>query len=102
MKVIPGTVQICSNILKENNLLAISPGGVYEAQFGNSYYTLMWRKRLGFAKVALDAKVVSSYKGVLKKSAAGTGEEIPVHSCSKSWSSLLQIFRSVCKNTEYI
>lgn len=57
MKVIPGTVQICSNILKENNLLAISPGGVYEAQFGNSYYTLLWKKRLGFAKVALDAKV---------------------------------------------
>ncbi|XP_023720361.1 transmembrane protein 68 isoform X3 [Cryptotermes secundus] len=57
MKVIPGTVQICSNILKENNLLAISPGGVYEAQFGDAYYRLMWKKRLGFAKVALDAKV---------------------------------------------
>lgn len=58
LKVIPGTVQICSNILKENdNLLAISPGGVYEAQFGDSYYRLMWKKRLGFAKVALEAKV---------------------------------------------
>lgn len=57
MKVIPGTVQICSAILKENNYLAISPGGVYEAQFGDSYYRLMWKKRLGFAKVALDAKV---------------------------------------------
>lgn len=56
---IPGTVQICSTILKENNLLAISPGGVYEAQFGDCYYTLMWKKRLGFAKVAMDAKVVS-------------------------------------------
>ncbi|XP_069687602.1 DGAT1/2-independent enzyme synthesizing storage lipids isoform X2 [Periplaneta americana] len=57
VKVIPGTVQTCSNILKENSLLAISPGGVYEAQFGNAYYKLMWKKRLGFAKVALDAKV---------------------------------------------
>ncbi|RZF33317.1 hypothetical protein LSTR_LSTR007662 [Laodelphax striatellus] len=57
MKVIPGTVQTCSSVLKENNLLAISPGGVYEAQFGDSYYSLMWKKRLGFAKVALDAKV---------------------------------------------
>ncbi|CAH2010352.1 unnamed protein product [Acanthoscelides obtectus] len=56
MKVIPGTVQSCSNILKEGNLLAISPGGVYEAQFSH-HYTLMWKKRLGFAKVALDAKV---------------------------------------------
>jgi len=64
MNVVPGTVQICSNILKENNLLAICPGGVYEAQFSNSYYTLMWKKRLGFAKVALDAKVVSSHKAV--------------------------------------
>lgn len=56
---IPGTVQTCSAILKENNYLAISPGGVYEAQFSDSYYRLMWKKRLGFAKVALDAKVVN-------------------------------------------
>ncbi|XP_031847204.1 DGAT1/2-independent enzyme synthesizing storage lipids isoform X3 [Nomia melanderi] len=57
LKVIPGTIQTCSNILKEGNMLAISPGGVYEAQFGDSYYELMWKKRVGFAKVALDAKV---------------------------------------------
>ncbi|KAL2718144.1 transmembrane protein 68 [Vespula squamosa] len=57
MRVIPGTVQTCSSILKEENLLAILPGGVYEAQFGDSYYKLLWKKRIGFAKVALDAKV---------------------------------------------
>ncbi|XP_065199999.1 DGAT1/2-independent enzyme synthesizing storage lipids [Planococcus citri] len=57
LNVIPGTVQTCSSILKDNNLLAISPGGVYEAQFGDCYYQLMWKKRLGFAKVAIDAKV---------------------------------------------
>ncbi|GLV39612.1 uncharacterized protein CBL_08321 [Carabus blaptoides fortunei] len=56
MKVIPGTVQVCSEILKENNLLAIAPGGVYEAQFSQSY-ELMWKRRLGFAKVAIEAKV---------------------------------------------
>nr|CAD7429034.1 unnamed protein product [Timema monikensis] len=39
------------------NIPAISPGGVYEAQFGNAYYKLMWKKRMGFAKVALEAKV---------------------------------------------
>ena len=61
-KVIPGTVQTCSSILKEGNMLAISPGGVYEAQFGDSYYRLMWKRRLGFAKVALDAKVVNAEK----------------------------------------
>lgn len=57
LRVIPGTIQTCSSILKDGNMLAISPGGVYEAQFGDSYYQLMWKKRLGFAKVALDAKV---------------------------------------------
>ncbi|KAF4524893.1 hypothetical protein B566_EDAN015549 [Ephemera danica] len=57
LNVIPGTVQSCASILVDNNMLAIAPGGVYEAQFGNSYYQLLWRKRLGFAKVALEAKV---------------------------------------------
>jgi hypothetical protein len=66
LKVIPGTVHTCSNILKQNNLLAIAPGGVYEAQFGDAYYRLMWKKRLGFAKVALDAKVVSSCEAIKK------------------------------------
>lgn len=56
-KVSPGTVQSCANILKEGNMLTISPGGVYEAQFGNHYYELLWRNRIGFAKVALEAKV---------------------------------------------
>ncbi|CAB0010532.1 unnamed protein product [Nesidiocoris tenuis] len=57
MKVIPGTVQTCSNILQRNNCLAVSPGGVYEAQFSDHNYKLMWNKRAGFAKVAIDAKV---------------------------------------------
>lgn len=52
----PGTVQSCVSILKDGNLLAISPGGVYEAQFGDHYYELLWRNRVGFAKVALEAK----------------------------------------------
>lgn len=59
LKVVPGTVQQCANILTDNNMLAIAPGGVYEAQFGDSYYQILWRKRMGFAKVALEAKVVS-------------------------------------------
>lgn len=58
MKVIPGTVPICAGILREGNVLAISPGGVYEAQFGNNNYELLWRQRYGFAKVAIDAKAV--------------------------------------------
>lgn len=58
-KVLPGTVQSCAGILKEGNCLGIAPGGVYEAQFGNSNYHLLWKNRVGFAKVALEAKVVS-------------------------------------------
>ncbi|XP_039310938.1 transmembrane protein 68 [Solenopsis invicta] len=57
LKMIPGTVQSCSALLKQGNMIAISPGGVYEAQFGDSNYELLWQKRMGFAKVALDAKV---------------------------------------------
>ncbi|KRT81759.1 hypothetical protein AMK59_5655, partial [Oryctes borbonicus] len=56
MKVIPGTIQSCASVLKEGNLLAIAPGGVYESQFSHNY-NLMWKKRLGFAKVALEAQV---------------------------------------------
>jgi len=56
-KVIPGTVHSCASILKEGNILAIAPGGVFEAQFGNERYQLLWKSRVGFAKVALEAKV---------------------------------------------
>ena len=35
------------------------PGGVREAIFANDQYSLEWNKRVGFAKVALAAKVVS-------------------------------------------
>lgn len=58
-KVQPGSLDSCSSDLKANNLLAISPGGVYEALLSDSTYCLLWKKRVGFAKVALDAKVVS-------------------------------------------
>ncbi|CAH0717743.1 unnamed protein product, partial [Brenthis ino] len=55
--VIPGTVQTCVGVLRSGNSLAISPGGVYEAQFGDHYYGLNWKARKGFAKVAIEAKV---------------------------------------------
>lgn len=41
--------------------MAISPGGVREALFSDEYYTMIWNGRRGFAKVALEAKVVSNY-----------------------------------------
>ena len=57
--VIPGTVQSCAALLRKGNLLAIAPGGVYEAQLGDNNYELLWRQRLGYAKVAIEAKVVN-------------------------------------------
>lgn len=56
--VIPGTVQSCAALLRKGNLLAIAPGGVYEAQLGDNDYQLLWKERLGYAKVAIEAKVV--------------------------------------------
>lgn len=56
LKVSPGTVKSCTDTLNRGNILAISPGGVYEAQFGNNYYELLWQNRLGFAKVAIESK----------------------------------------------
>jgi len=58
--VIPGTVQSCASVLREGNLLAISPGGVYEAQLGDNRYELLWKQRVGFAKAAIEARVVTA------------------------------------------
>ncbi|XP_071117548.1 DGAT1/2-independent enzyme synthesizing storage lipids-like isoform X1 [Haliotis cracherodii] len=55
--VTPGTVQSCVDVLKAGHILTISPGGVREALFGDEYYHVMWAKRTGFAKVALQANV---------------------------------------------
>ncbi|XP_023222683.1 transmembrane protein 68-like isoform X2 [Centruroides sculpturatus] len=57
LKVSPGSIQSCVQTLEEGHLLSISPGGVLEAQFSDENYHLLWGKRIGFAKVALKAKV---------------------------------------------
>ena len=54
----PGTVASCAEGLRDGgHLLGLSPGGVYEAQFSNHYYKIMWKNRLGFAKIAIEAQV---------------------------------------------
>ena len=56
--VTPGSVSSCVEELKGGNLLCISPGGVREALFSSSKnYEILWGSRLGFAKVALQARV---------------------------------------------
>ncbi|CAC5367261.1 Transmembrane protein 68 [Mytilus coruscus] len=57
MRVTPGTIQSCVNVLKGGHLLGIAPGGVREALFGDEYYPVMWGNRNGFAKVAIQANV---------------------------------------------
>ena len=59
MNVTSGSVQSCVATLRAGELLSIAPGGVYEAQFGDSVYEVLWKNRTGFARVALEAKVVS-------------------------------------------
>lgn len=59
--VFTGSFQVCVQYLKEGHLVALAPGGVLEAQFGDEDYKLIWGKRIGFAKVALEAQVVSAF-----------------------------------------
>lgn len=48
----PGEVQQCAQLLRDGQIIAVSPGGIREAQFSNEYYQLVWNGRVGFAKVA--------------------------------------------------
>lgn len=54
--VFPGSIPTCVDVLRKGELLSIAPGGVREAQFGDNRYQLIWGNRIGFAKVAIEAK----------------------------------------------
>ncbi|RNA26225.1 transmembrane 68 [Brachionus plicatilis] len=56
LEVTPGSVESCTNILKEGNLMSISPGGVKEALYSDQNYQIIWGSRCGFAKVAQAAR----------------------------------------------
>uniref|UniRef100_A0A915D841 cystathionine beta-synthase n=1 Tax=Ditylenchus dipsaci TaxID=166011 RepID=A0A915D841_9BILA len=47
-----GSVEECTSILNDGNLLIIAPGGLKEGLFSKDY-EIFWGNRLGFAKVAL-------------------------------------------------
>ena len=59
-KATPGSQNECVSILNQGHILAISPGGSREAMFSDHNYDLIWGTRLGFANVAVKAKVVST------------------------------------------
>jgi len=52
----PGPRKEVVQLLKDGELVSIAPGGVREACF-SSNYNLVWEKRLGFAKAAIEANV---------------------------------------------
>ena len=56
LRITPGTVESCTKDLREGNLLGIAPGGVYESQFSDHNYKVLWKSRVGFAKIALKAE----------------------------------------------
>ncbi|CAF0884926.1 unnamed protein product [Adineta ricciae] len=56
LEIQPATSAMCKLMLEEGHILAVSPGGVREALFGDQNYQLIWKERKGFAKVAIDAK----------------------------------------------
>ncbi|XP_075588147.1 DGAT1/2-independent enzyme synthesizing storage lipids [Dermatophagoides farinae] len=56
-QLIPGTRNDCIQLLKQKHLLALSPGGLREAMFGDHNYQLVWAGRQGFAHVAREAQV---------------------------------------------
>ena len=58
LELTPGSRDECINLLKENNIVFIEPGGVREALFSSNYETL-WGGKTGFAKVAIEAKAVT-------------------------------------------
>ncbi|XP_063156036.1 DGAT1/2-independent enzyme synthesizing storage lipids-like [Candoia aspera] len=51
------TRENCLKILKQGHLLGIAPGGVREQNYGDNYYKIIWKKRKGFAQIAIEAKV---------------------------------------------
>ena len=59
MGFIVGTVESCVEAAKRGEIIAILPGGTGEAMFSRNY-ELLWGKRRGFAKIAVQAQVVSS------------------------------------------
>ncbi|VDO00299.1 unnamed protein product [Rodentolepis nana] len=44
------------NPSRSGQVLLLSPGGVREAIFSDEYYSLLWGKRRGFARIAIKAK----------------------------------------------
>ena len=54
----PGPREEVVRLLNDGQLVSIAPGGTREAMFSQDY-NVMWGGRVGFAKAAMEANVVS-------------------------------------------
>lgn len=55
---VEGRPEVAMKFLRDGHLVGVSPGGVREAISGTeNNYKLIWGKRIGFAKLAIEAKV---------------------------------------------
>lgn len=54
--ILKGDLETCIRKLEDNQTLILAPGGTYEGQCGDHNYKIMWRKRVGFAKLAIQTK----------------------------------------------
>lgn len=53
----PGTINSCVSALNNGEILMIYPGGLRESLLSDESYKLIWKSRLGFSRVALEAEV---------------------------------------------
>jgi len=51
-----GSIESCTAVLRKGEILGISPGGTYEAQFGDNMYKVLWRATTGFARVVQEVQ----------------------------------------------
>jgi 1-acyl-sn-glycerol-3-phosphate acyltransferase len=61
-----GTVEQLVQLLKDDKIVVIYPGGAREALY-SSNYQLLWNSRKGFARVAIQAKAVKLNKTLFKQ-----------------------------------
>ena len=55
MGVVPGTPEVCAELMRDGALIAVMPGGTREVmKTASQRYQLLWGERLGFARLAIE------------------------------------------------
>ena len=54
-----GTIESCVAQMNNGEIMFIFPGGTKEMVFSDNRYEIVWKENAGFAKVAVEAKVVN-------------------------------------------